>query len=318
MWSYHITMKKYWNVAKYIFAVAIAISVTFYFYKIFRDPAFTQVNWNLRWPELCLAGLLYLSAHTIWGTFWWQLLRSQGANVTWFQGVRAYFISQLGKYVPGKIWVIVMRVSLLNGLVSRPVIAVTGIYETLTSMSSGAALGALLFPYLTGGKQIIGGAWPLIGLAFVPIIAGLLNPLVNKLINRKRDPNSPALPSPSILLLAVGLLQAAVGWCLLGLSFHLIVRGVVPEPQELTLQTYLQELAVTTIMYVAGFVVLFAPGGVGARELILQQAMTPVLRISAGDAAPGLAAVLAIVVRLVWTIVELACIACLWLTKRRG
>lgn len=340
--------KRFWIIAKYLFAVAIVIGVGYYFFKIFRDPNFQIVEWTFRpWP-LFLAGCLYLVAHTIWGTFWWQLLKSQGAEISWFAGVRAYFVSQLGKYVPGKVWVIVMRVGLLDQKVSRPVVAVTGIYETLVSMAAGAGLGAILFPYLTGGQHIIrGGALPLVTLACVPIFAGLLNPFVNKLINKRRQStlstsadsdlsqsssssssssslstSSSAttltpiqLPSPPIWLLIVGILQACLGWCLLALSFGLIVQGVVPDPPPLTGISFFQHLAVTTIMYVAGFVVLFAPGGVGARELILQQAMTPVLRASAGDGAAGLAAVVAIVVRLVWTIAELLCIAVLWFAK---
>ena len=71
---------------------------------------------------------------------------------------------------------------------------------------------------------------------------------------------------------------------------------------------YVQEVAATAVMYVAGFVVLVAPGGVGARELVLQQALTPVLRPEAGDAANGLAAVIALVLRLVWTVAELTLI----------
>jgi uncharacterized membrane protein YbhN (UPF0104 family) len=136
------------------------------------------------------------------------------------------------------------------------------------------------------------------------------------MLNKRREADAPPLRSPPIWLLAVGLLQACVGWCLLAVSLRLVVAGVVPSPPELSPLGFCQDLAATTVMYVAGFVVIVAPGGVGARELILQKALVPVLRPISGDAAVGLAAVVAIVVRVVWTVAELAMIGILSAVRR--
>jgi hypothetical protein len=302
---------------KLVFAVAVVAGVSVYFWRIFRDPDLNAERFVLRWPPLALAGLLYLTAHTLWGTFWWQLLRAHHADVPWHRAVTAYFISQLGKYVPGKVWVIVMRVTLLGDTALKRTIVATGIYETLTSMAAGAALGAIFFPYLTGGETVVrGGAIALIALAFVPLLAGVINRLAVRMLNKRREADAPPLRSPPIWLLAVGLLQACVGWCLLAVSLRLVVAGVVPSPPELSPLGFCQDLAATTVMYVAGFVVIVAPGGVGARELILQKALVPVLRPISGDAAVGLAAVVAIVVRVVWTVAELAMIGILSAVRR--
>lgn len=300
------------TILKTLFALAVVVGVGSYFAKILLDPKLNAESFTLRWEWLFFAGLLYLTAHTIWGTFWWQLLRSQGANVRWRQGVGAYFISQLGKYVPGKIWVIVMRVSLLGGNIPRRVVIVTGIYETLTSMAAGSTLGAALFPYLTGGQSVLqGGTLALGGIAAVPFLAALVNNLAARLAKKRHDPDAPSIPAPPLWLLALGLLQASVGWCLLAVSLRCVLMGVVPRPPDWTSSCFVQDLAVTTIMYVAGFVVIFAPGGVGPRELILQQALVPVLRSTSGDAAGGLAAIVAIVIRVVWTVAELLMIGLL-------
>ena len=294
------------TILKSLFAVAVVVGVGSYFSKILLDPKLNAESYTLRWGWLFAAGLLYLTAHTIWGTFWWQLLRNQGAKVRWGPSLRAYFISQLGKYVPGKIWVIVMRVGLLGGNVPRRVVIVTGIYETLTSMAAGATLGAALFPYLTGGQSVLqGGTLALGGIAAVPFLAALVNKLAARMADKRQDPDAPTIPAPPVWLLALGLLQASVGWCLLAVSLRCVMMGVIPLPPAWTSSSFVQDLAVTTIMYVAGFVVIFAPGGVGARELILQQALVPVLRSTSGDAAEGLAAIVAIVVRVVWTFAEL-------------
>ena len=305
---------------RYGLAVAVVAGVSIYFYRVLSDPNFRAGGFVIRWEYLIPASLLYLMTHTLWGTFWWQLLRSQGGQVSWFVGIRAYFVSQLGKYIPGKVWVIVLRMGLLGGVVPRRVVAITGVYETLTSMAAGGVIGAFLFPYLTGGQDVIpGGAIALGCVAIIPVLALGLNRFAARLLARRKESNAPALPVPPFWLLVLGLLQATAGWCLLAVSLGLVMRGIAPEPPPWGAKEFVQELAATTVMYVAGFVVLFAPGGVGARELVLQQALSPVLRPVAGNAAEGLAAAIAIVLRLVWTVAELLRIVFIaFFRKRRG
>ena len=96
-------------------------------------PASAQLTDPL---SLAASGVLYLLAHTVWGLFWWRLLRSQGVAVSPAAAVRAYFVSQFGKYVPGKVWVIAIRVAMLGSSPgTRLVVGVTATYETLTSMA---------------------------------------------------------------------------------------------------------------------------------------------------------------------------------------
>jgi glycosyltransferase 2 family protein len=308
---------RFGTLLKLVFAGAVVVGVGVYFWRIFQDPNLNAEKFVIRWPELVGAAGLYLCAHTLWGTFWWQLLRSQDADIRWSQALRAYFVSQLGKYVPGKVWVIVMRVSMLGGQIPRRTVAVTGIYETLTSMASGSILGAIFFSYLAGGETFLrGGSLALIAVACVPLVAGLLNHTAVRIVRKRFETHSSTFPAPSLWLLALGILQAAIGWCLLAISLRLVIQGTIPEPPEWHRELFFHDLAATTIMYVAGFIVFFAPGGVGARELILQKALVPGLKLISGDAAEGLAAVVAIVLRLVWTLAEILIIAIVWLWGR--
>jgi uncharacterized membrane protein YbhN (UPF0104 family) len=77
------------------------------------------------------------------------------------------------------------------------------------------------------------------------------------------------------------------------------VAGTTPDVAPAA-DDFPADLAAVAASYVAGFVVLVAPGGLGARELVLQELLTP----RVGGAA---AAVLAsLVLRLVWTAAEVA------------
>ena len=292
-------------VLKTVVAIVLITAVGWHFAKLMRMPGVWDHVRTARLEYLLPAGLLYLLAHTIWGTFWVQLLRNQGADVSWMVGIRAYFVSQFGKYVPGKAWVLVLRVALLRGRgLSPAVVAVTATYETLTSMAAGAIIGACLLPWAGDEIGIRLDSWTgaaLLGIAALPLALGLATRFVKR------------LPNPPVWLLLRGLAQDAVGWCLLAVSLWLTVRAIVSDEIALTGPEFLQDLAAVTLSYVSGFVVLVSPGGLGAREFVLQQVLTPGLTPIVGANAAGVAAVTALALRLVWTAFEVVFALGLWL-----
>lgn len=317
------TRKRLLSLAKFAVAIALVAGVGWHFWKLLASEELAHHTLTLRFEYLIPAGLLYLGTHTVWGTFFVQLMRYEGAAVAWLTGVRAYFVSQFGKYVPGKAWVVLLRVMLLRRSGVHPaVVGVTATYETLTSMAAGAILGVCLLPWTGFGDRVEEKVGPVIwiGLAAVaglPLVLGVLNRVAVRIAHRRRGPEARPLPSPSVGLLARGLLQDALGWCLLGLSLWATVQGVAPRPAGFTTDAYLQCLAAAAVSYVAGFVILVSPGGLGAREVVLLVLLTGPLREAAGEAlAAPLAAVVAIVLRLVWTAFEVVLALMLyWLAR---
>lgn len=305
------TRKRLLLVAKSVIAVALLVGVGWHFRRLLSSEELSQHTLTLRFEYLLPAGLLYLGGHVIWGTFFVQLMRYEGAAVSWLTGVRAYFVSQFGKYVPGKAWVLLLRVMLLRPHGVHPaVVGVTATYETLTSMAAGAVLGVCLLPWTGFGDRVEEEVGPviwigLVAMAGLPLVLGVLNRVAARIADKRRGPDARPLPSPSVGLLARGLLQDSLGWCLLGLSLWATVQGVAPQPAGLSADDFLQCLAAVAVSYVAGFVVLVSPGGLGAREAVLLVMLTGPLRETAGEAlAAPLAAVVAIVLRLVWTAFE--------------
>lgn len=276
---------------KCLIAVGLIAGVAWQFAKLLGSPDLADHEFRLRWPFLLAAGLLYLAAHTLWGTFWVQLLHSQNARVGWLTGIRAYFASQFGKYVPGKAWVILLRMGLLRGKALSPtVVAVTATYETLTSMAAGAVAGVILLPWAGLDIELLSlKGFALLGLCLLPMALVALTVLARRIGSK----HAHSLTIPPVFLLARGLLQALVGWALLGLSLWCVVAGIEAEVPAFTTDGYLKCAAAAALSYVIGFVVLVSPGGLGARELILQQIL-----------GGPVAAVIALVLRLVWTTFE--------------
>ncbi len=73
--------------------------------------------------------------------------------------------------------------------------------------------------------------------------------------------------------------------------------------------------AFVTLAYVSGFVILFLPSGLGAREALLVLVLVPDIseRLGLGtNEARSLAALTVILLRLVWTAAELVTVAALY------
>jgi len=308
------TRHQLWLTAKTLLALAIVVGIARYFLGILSHSEFDAHQLNVRFELLVLAGLLYLLAHCCWATFWIRLLHGQGIHVSWGVGLRAYFISQLGKYVPGKAWVILIRVGILRHYGGHPLpVAITATYETLCSMAAGALLGVLLLPQLgVLPVELSSNVTALVAMASLPVALGVLNKFAAKVVARKRGPDARPLPAPSVFLLAQGLLHGAVGHCLLGLSLGLTIAAVAPQSAAMT-DTYPADLGATAISYVAGFIALVVPGGLGVREWVLQIALTPRFAEAMGPKeAAGLAVVIALILRLAWTAAEVLLAAVLY------
>jgi uncharacterized membrane protein YbhN (UPF0104 family) len=208
---------------------------------------------------------------------------------------RVFFLSQLGKYVPGSVWALVAQTELAR---ERGVPRSRSAAAVLTSIALSIAIGSLI---ALGTLPLVAGAdgrlWWLLLVAPVALVT--LSPsLVTWLINRvlvlvRREPLEHPLSRPGV--------AKAVGWLLLmwvGLGTPVLLLG-------LDLGGDLAELWPAALggfaaAWVAGFVVFVAPAGVGPREYVLVVVLQAVLP---GGAAAALG--LSVVVRLVMTAADL-------------
>src|SRR5206468_1623266 len=91
------------------------------------------------------------------------------------------------------------------------------------------------------------------------------------------------------------------GWLCLTASLIALLHGL--GHGELP---WLECLAYVSLSYVAGFLTLPVPGGLGVREAILQQLLARQFAPRLGDAsAESFAVVVVLLLRLIWTVTEL-------------
>ena len=277
-------------------------------------------TWHVQPLWLVVSGVLYILGTLPSAIYWQRLLVGAGQGVGLFETVRAYFVSQLGKYVPGKAMVLVLRAGLLYGArVSTSVLAASVFCETLTTMAAGSLLATLILA-LWHQVQVtlpIGGGVS-VDLAIVALCMFLATglptlPPVMRLLVRVLGFSRINLSAVAQLSLApyrtiaLGWLMVAGGWILQGLSLWATLRGLgildTGPLVDLSLHTAAVALAV-----VAGFLALI-PGGLGVRELVL----IPLLSRYGDDKA----LVSAIILRLVWLVAEVIVSTILYPIKRR-
>ncbi|MGL6076714.1 MAG: lysylphosphatidylglycerol synthase domain-containing protein [Fimbriiglobus sp.] len=312
--------KRFFKIFQAVLAVAIIAAFGWHFYRLLSANPLQSDQLTLRFEYLIPAGLLYLAAHTIWATFFYQLLRGQGGNISWFTALRAYFVSQVGKYVPGKAWVIVLRMMILRHYNLTPtVVGVVGVYETVTSMAAGAMVGAIFLPWSGLVFEAGSAKWLAIAaVASMPIGTILLNRLAIRIARKVRGPEQTIVPKPPFRLLVLGLLQGCVGWCLLGFSVYLALCGMTTNAIPLTPELGYGLLGANAIAYISGFIAIILPGGLGAREELLQRMLAVQLQPFFAESVTGFAIVAALVLRLTWTLFEAAISILLWFWGRRS
>jgi len=207
-----------------------------------------------------------------------------------------FLISNLGRYLPGKLWQIGAAALFGQrlGFSGKDMAASMVVYQ-LYLIPAGAILvlagGGLPPPYDTGILQWT--AWILVAaLAFAAVwphvILKILRPLARL---AGIEPDRWRIELVRRLAVAV---QCLFAWICLSIAFGLFVMAVTPTSAD-----FLVPLARAFIAsYLIGYLALLAPGGLGVREGAIAFLLTPMV-------GPGPAAGLALLSRLWITVTEL-------------
>jgi uncharacterized membrane protein YbhN (UPF0104 family) len=229
---------------------------------------------------------------------WRRVLAASSARVPFWAAARVWTASNLGKYVPGKVWQITAMSVMLRSL-AVPVVTALGaaVIVTLANLLVGLAIvlalgaSALPLPASATRAAALGVGVLAAALAAAPLVAPRLARRAERVL-RRPVPLS-YVPARSPWIAAAG---SAVAWVLYGVAFRLFALGVTGHAPG----SYAAYIAVFTGSYLVGYLALFAPGGIGARELALTASLP-----AFGLASPPEAAVLTVTSRLWLTVLEL-------------
>ncbi len=213
---------------------------------------------------------------------WHVLLRIHRQELPLFKSVYYFFLSQLGKYIPGKVWTISGRIGLCvrEGL-DPPQSSSAVIYEQLMLLIASSTIGVL------GGffwlHEVSSFSLPAL-LILTPVVFSIAHPyvvqhlifIVCRLV--KREPF--IINMSGRVYLSVLLLYAA-GHVALGMSFFFAI-GILTE---LPFQISPFVTCVFAASWAVGYASLLAPAGFGVREglllALLESVIAPEILVAA-------------------------------------
>jgi uncharacterized membrane protein YbhN (UPF0104 family) len=217
---------------------------------------------------------------------WPLTLRRAGHPVAAGTAGATFLVTQTAKFVPGSVWHAVGRVGTADRLgVPKRVVAGSLALEMAASVAAAVAIGGVMgaiaplvfddvAPWLRA-LEVVGA----LGAAAAVVVAG-----------RQIGARIAGRGLMSIASFGVVVAWHVIVWVVYGVAAGLLALGLGAD--------LVPTIGAFAISWVAGFLVVGAPAGLGVREAVMTAALTP-------SAGPDVALAVAVGSRALWTLVQL-------------
>ena len=223
---------------------------------------FSVRPWRIVGSFLMLAVLF-----PVYGRLWQYILARMGYAIAYRRSMRIWFLSQAGRYVPGKIWFALGRIYLCEraGIPRGAATVAMGLELALVLASAFVAFGiaALVSPALARQEYLV-------GLLLLPVVIAAVHPAVIRWVLRKlkKLPADFDLSYPDVLKI-LGLY--VICWGIYGVGFYLIgtafwVSGAPPAFYSAGSAVVPEMIGVNSIAWAGGLLSVVTPAGLGVRE----------------------------------------------------
>ena len=241
--------------------------------------AIQTFDWHLSWLPFLGAVCLFSLGPLAGGTAFWLILRDLAPQARFGSSIWVWERSFAARYVPSGALTVAVRVLERERLgATRAQILSATAYEQLVAVAAAAAVSLAAFA-LAGRKPPLVAVVILVG---VLVIAVPAQPVARWWGRRRKDAGR--LPE-SVLVRSRVLVEAALlcacSWLAAGVAAWTFVAAVTAEPTP----SFPYLLGAYTFAWLVGFVVPFAPSGLGVREATLIALLSPVV---GGGAATAL------------------------------
>jgi hypothetical protein len=258
-------------------------------------------------PALLASWALVLAG--IYATFrsWRATLADLGVIPPLAGALRIFYVGQLGKYLPGTIWPALTQMRLGRDYRVPPrASAAAFVVFMLLVVGTGLLVGVPVIPLL-GRDAFDEYRW--LAVALPVVILAVAPPVLNRVLAvALRAARRPPLPAPLSL---GGILRVAgwatIAWVCYGVHVYLLARQLGADGGALLM---LQCIGAFAAAFAGGLLLVVAPAGAGVREAAL------LLLLGSTVTAP-LAAVIAVVSRLLFIVGDLAWAGVAVLAERR-
>ncbi len=224
------------------------------------------------WPVVAAAGCGLVGVGASYPV-WRQVLSGLGVHLERGPGARIFFVSQLGKYIPGSVWPVVMQVEAGRSRgASRRTMLAANLIMLMISCTAGLVLAAAILPVYD--RQAFDTYWW--GLLAVPVLLGLLHPraltgLLDRVAALLHRPPLGGRLAPAAEARAFGL--AVVSWLGYGLELAVLASAAT----RWSLATVALCVGAMALAVPLGILFVPAPAGLGIRDVVLALALSSVM-----------------------------------------
>lgn len=239
---------------------------------------------EVSWPTLALASVMWVASFAVLASVWARSLAwwprtaagSASPGLPAVSALRIFFLSNLGRYLPGAIWQFAGLAALSAARGVSPIAATGGVlFQQLVLLLTGAAIAlaaspAILMDWTTRLHPLALLAAILVTLALtvllLPRILAHAGPWLERRFARRAT-----LPTVSRRALTSYVAAAAMAWAGYGVAFWLLGRALLGAAGP----SLWSAAAAWIGASVVGIAVVIAPGGLVVRELALAGALAP-------------------------------------------
>jgi hypothetical protein len=281
---------------------------------------------QIDWREALLASAMFAVFLFVFRVQSWRfILRGLGARLPLAPATRIWSASELARYLPGVIWQVVGRVYLVRPYgISGSVCSASQVLELILFLLANVLMAVACLTWF-GFKHLHDAAlgWFIGVAAIAPVLLVLLHPrvfygLLNRVLKKFGKPAiSQRLPKRQ--------LSALLAWAMLGLFWQSLAIWLVTHTAlHLHLAKWWVVAGAYCLAWCAGFLAVWAPGGLGVRELVFMTALSaglpPAVRSQFNDPKVllGFLAFLSVLLRLWATVGELMLASAAAIADMRG
>lgn len=242
---------------------------------------------------------------------WRRVLADLGSSLSLGNAAGVFLVGQLGKYVPGSVWSVVVQTEMAARCgVPRRRTGVVGLIAILMALLTGVVLGLPAVPALVNLGQ--GASLALVGLACLAMAVALFPPVLNRGIDKalrlvRREPLEHDLSGRAVVAMGSWFV---LSWLCTGVAVWSFARDLAGPDTD---AGYLALVCVSgfALASVVGMLSIVLPAGAGIREAVLVILLAGLLTAPAAAAVVILARFVTIVADVFW-----AAVGYLWARSR--
>jgi hypothetical protein len=299
-----------------LFGLVLLGGVSYTLWLSWNDERIRTFEWHFQPLPVAIGFLVMLTTAVATAPLWLIIYRGLGGRIGLLDGCRIFLVTNIGKYLPGKVMHAAGRVALLQERGQAASIGVTSVLVELALSLLGAALVSIVsVPMLLREQGLAGQLGLITWLSFLALPAGLIGlhprimgPLLrfasSRLPGKGTELCTDLPPYRVILMLLIGYV---VWWITTSLGLFATSHTVV---DALRWEHLPAVSGIAALSYLFGLAVPIAPAGLGAREGLMT------LLLSTMMPAPA-AAVTSILYRIISISAELAAAGLAILVTRR-